>query len=150
MNRRRFALLLFSALLGAVLGLGLFVFWYAEGGSYFSNNPQTCANCHIMRDAYGSWSRSGHHHVAVCNDCHTPHDFFGKWLTKAENGFWHSKGFTLQDFHEPIRITPRNARILQASCVSCHQDLVENMVGHGQSEASCVHCHLDVGHGPPR
>ena len=92
--------------LGIVFGLGGYTFHYAEGLSYLGNDPRTCVNCHIMRDQYDGWQHASHHAVATCNDCHTPHDFIGKYATKAENGFWHSKGFTLQDFHEPIRIRP--------------------------------------------
>lgn len=141
------------ALLGVPLGLGSYTFHYAEGGSYFSRDPKACVNCHIMREPYDSWQKASHHAVAVCADCHMPDAFLPKLIAKAENGFWHSKGFTLQDFHEPIRITPRNAQILQANCVRCHQDLVADIRGHdsaGESLLSCVRCHAAVGHGPPR
>ena len=60
------------------------------------------ANCHIMQPQYDGWQKASHHGVAACNDCHTPHEFVPKYMVKAENGFWHSKGLTLQDFHEPI------------------------------------------------
>ena len=145
--------LLLCALVGLALGSGGFAFYYGEGLSYMSSDPKTCVNCHIMRDQYDGWSKASHHAVAGCNDCHTPHDFFGKYWTKAENGFWHSKGFTLQDFHEPIRIRPKNSRVLQASCVHCHQDLVEGILGHGADDdgtVNCVRCHASVGHGPTR
>ena len=140
------------ALAGALLGLGGYTFWYAEGGSYFSNDPRSCVNCHIMREPYAGWQHASHHAVATCNDCHVPHDLVGKYLAKAENGFWHSKGFTLQDFPEPIRIKPKNARILQANCVGCHKDLVGDILGHGPAEDhnNCVRCHSAVGHGPAR
>src|SRR5262245_7180096 len=140
-------------LAGAAAGLGSYTFWYAEGGSYFSNDPRSCANCHVMNDHLDSWQKSSHHAVATCNDCHTPHDFFGKWLTKARNGFLHSKGFTLQDFHEPIRITPRNAAVLQANCITCHQELTHDITtlgSAGEPGNNCVRCHAAVGHGPAR
>lgn len=140
-------------LVGVVLGLGGYTFWYGEGLSYFSNNPRSCANCHIMNDHLDSWQQASHHAFATCNDCHTPHDFVGKWLTKARNGFWHSKGFTLQDFPEPIRITPRNAAVLQANCVACHQELTHDIVtlgSAGEPGNNCVRCHSSVGHGPTR
>ncbi|MSQ95865.1 MAG: hypothetical protein EXR98_15100 [Gemmataceae bacterium] len=47
--------LLLCAIVGPVLGLGVFTFWYAQGGSYFSSDPKACVNCHIMRDEYGFW-----------------------------------------------------------------------------------------------
>jgi cytochrome c nitrite reductase small subunit len=96
--------------LGVALGLGIFTFIYARGGSYFSDDPRACVNCHIMNDVYNSWSRSSHHAVATCNACHVPHDFAQKWLAKARNGFKHAVAFTLQNFPEPIRITEANRR----------------------------------------
>jgi cytochrome c nitrite reductase small subunit len=136
---------------GVVIGLGLYVFSYAEGGSYFSDDPKACANCHIMRDSYDSWQKASHHGVATCNDCHVPHEFFAKYLSKAENGFFHSKAFTLQDFHEPIRIKPKNARILRENCIGCHREMVSGILGegpHGENSTNCVRCHVSVGHGP--
>lgn len=138
--RRRYALLL-----GLPIGLALFTFRYAEGLSYFSTDPRACANCHIMNEQYDSWSKSGHHHVAVCVDCHMPHALVPKLMTKAINGWNHSSAFTLQNFPEPIRIGPRNAAILQESCVRCHTSLA-----HDIDTPSCVHCHKSVGHAPVR
>jgi cytochrome c nitrite reductase small subunit len=138
---------------GVLLGLGGYTFGYAEGGSYFSNDPRACVNCHVMREPHDGWQKASHHAVATCNDCHVPHDPLGKYLAKAENGFWHSKGFTLQDFHEPIRIKPKNARILQENCLGCHCDVVHEIVAlgsAGDASNNCVRCHAAVGHGPPR
>jgi cytochrome c nitrite reductase small subunit len=145
-----FALLL-TVGLGLLLGVGGFTFGYAEGLSYFSTDPKACMNCHIMRPQYDSWMKSSHHTVAVCVDCHLPHDFIGKYIAKAENGYHHSKGFTLQDFHEPIMIKERNSQILQESCLRCHGDLVHQLVPGAKTEdrkaLNCVHCHASVGHG---
>ncbi len=146
-------LLIACVLVGMVLGLGTYTFHYAQGGSYFSNNPAACVNCHIMREPYDGWQKASHHAVAACNDCHTPHAFIPKYLVKAENGFRHSKAFTLQDFHEPIRIRPSNARVLNSACIACHKDLVSEVVGHGgrgHETLQCVHCHAAVGHGAPK
>jgi cytochrome c nitrite reductase small subunit len=106
-----------------------------------------------MRAAYDGWQKASHHAVATCNDCHVPHDLVAKYLAKAENGFWHSKGFTLQDFHEPIRIKPKNAQVLQTNCIGCHGGLVAEITAHGSAgdeTNNCVRCHSAVGHGPPR
>ena len=140
-------------LLGGILGMGGYTFWYAEGLSYFSNDPKSCVKCHVMREHYDNWQRASHHAHAKCNDCHLPHDTFGKLLAKAENGWCHSKAFTLQDFPETIRIKPKNSRILQANCVRCHQDLVGDLIHHGalgDDSNTCVRCHSAVGHGSPR
>lgn len=133
-----------------MLGIGGFTFQYAEGLSYFSTDPRACVNCHIMQSQYDSWQKSSHHGVAACVDCHLPHTFFAKYLAKAENGYHHSKGFTLQDFHEPIMIKSKNSRILQESCLSCHGEFVHELVAGTRSEQDavrCVHCHASVGHG---
>ena len=112
-------------------GLGAFTFRYGEGLSYFSTDPRACANCHIMNDQYDSWQKGQHHAAATCVDCHLPHDFVAKYIAKADNGYRHSKGFTLQDFHEPILIKPRNAAILQENCLRCHGDFVHEIVRGG-------------------
>ena len=145
--------LLSAALLGTLMGLGAFTFVYAEGFSYFSTDPKACANCHIMNDKYDSWVKSSHHIVATCVDCHLPHETIPKYIAKGLNGYHHSKGFTLQDFHEPIMIKPRNSEILQQACLGCHGDFVHDIVTGSTTDKnaiSCVHCHASVGHGPLR
>lgn len=136
---------------GILLGLSAYTFRYAEGLSYFSTDPRACVNCHVMREQYDSWQKASHHAVAGCVDCHLPAAGVAKYLAKAENGFWHSKGFTLQDFPEPIRIKPRNRMILQQNCVGCHAGLVAEIAHPDESESAsvrCVTCHRRVGHGP--
>lgn len=151
---RRFRLTLPLCILGALVGLlagvGGFTFYYGEGFSYASNNPKTCVNCHIMRDEFSSWGRSSHHHVAVCNDCHLPHEMLPKLVAKARNGWNHSSAFTLQNFHEPIMIGPKNAAILQANCIRCHGEFVHEAIlmrAKVEEVDLCVHCHQGVGHG---
>lgn len=142
--------LLVAGCAGVVAGLGAFTFRYGEGLSYFSTDPRACANCHIMNDQYGSWTKGPHHGAAKCVDCHLPHAFVPKYLAKADNGYRHSKGFTFLDFHEPIQIKPANARILQENCQRCHEDFVHEIVRggpRGAEPAQCVHCHRGVGHG---
>ena len=132
------------------MGAGGLTFYYGEGGSYFSADPKACVNCHIMQPQYDSWLKSSHKNVATCVDCHLPHDFIGKYIAKAENGYHHSKAFTLQNFHEPIMIKAKNSRILEKSCLHCHQDLVHNLTDRNQAateQFTCMHCHVDVGHG---
>jgi cytochrome c nitrite reductase small subunit len=146
----RLATPLLAVLVGVALGLGLFTLNHAEGLSYLSTDPAACANCHIMQSQYDSWQKGSHHTVATCVDCHLPHDFIGKYVAKAENGWHHSKGFTLQDFHEPIMIKSKNASILQRNCLACHGEIAHGLVEgvNGEpDEVQCVHCHIGVGHG---
>ncbi|MGH7286875.1 MAG: cytochrome c nitrite reductase small subunit [Myxococcota bacterium] len=137
-----------GAALGVALGLGLFTLAYAKGLSYVSDAPEACVNCHIMREQYDGWLKGSHHAIATCNGCHVPQDFFGKWTSKALNGFHHSMAFTLQNFREPIQITPRNAAALEANCLRCHGDFVREIaIPHPGQPADCTHCHAGVGHG---
>lgn len=148
LSRTALSLLATAALAGILLGLSLFTFSYAEGTSYLSNNPEACANCHVMWDHFDSWTASSHSAVARCVDCHLPHPTVPKWISKAENGWFHSVGFTLQNYPEPIRIKPRNLAIVQRNCVTCHTGMVHEMLPatvDGES-VSCMHCHQDVGH----
>ena len=147
LSRRGAAL---AALVGVLAGVGGFTFRHAEGLSYMSTDPLVCQNCHIMNEQFDSWRKGSHHAAAGCVDCHLPTDLVGKYLAKASNGYHHSKGFTLQDFHEPIMIKPGNSQILQDNCVRCHEGLVHEIVKGsttGPNAVRCVHCHRSVGHG---
>jgi cytochrome c nitrite reductase small subunit len=152
--RSRYPALVLCVLVGVALGLGAATLRYAQGLSYLSNDPVACVNCHVMREPYDNWQKASHHTHATCNDCHLPHNLIGKYAVKAENGFWHSYKFTLQNYHEPIRIRPHNARVLEQSCVTCHEGLVQEIVARhewpGEEQDRCVRCHAAVGHGPPR
>jgi len=154
-----------TAFLGALVGIfggsiG-YTAHYAKATSYLSDDPRACINCHIMNEQYNAWSSSSHHARATCNDCHVPHDsLFSKYLVKAEHGYRHSKGFTFQDFHEPIQMTPASRAVVIDNCVRCHEAIthdIRNSVASTmiQSVASsggldCLHCHSSVAHGSTR
>ncbi len=154
-------ILVAALLLGVMGGAGSYTAYHAQALSYLSNDPKACVNCHIMREAYDGWQKASHHHVAVCVDCHVPHDFVGKYLTKLEHGWNHSRAFTMQDFHEPIRIGARSAAVLEHNCVGCHRNLIggvleaqtafqdahANLQADAHGKFGCVHCHRGVGHG---
>ena len=134
---------------------------YAQATSYLSDSPSACINCHIMNDQFNSWSSSPHHAYATCNDCHVPHDsLIHKYFVKAEHGYRHSKGFTFQDFHEPIQITPASRDVVIDNCVRCHdamtheirfatRDHTGNTTG-SSGGVDCIRCHASVAHGPTR
>lgn len=136
---------------GVAAGVGAYTFLYAKGGSYMTNDPAACANCHVMQGQFDAWQKSSHHSVAVCNDCHVPMDsFVGKWWVKATNGWHHSSAFTTGDYPEPIRAKERSREVVEAQCRRCHADLAETVDGHGTGrdavQRSCVSCHDSVGH----
>jgi cytochrome c nitrite reductase small subunit len=136
-----------GVMFGAAAGIGFYTFVYAEGGSYMTNDPEACANCHIMRNHYDAWRVSSHHTVAVCNDCHTPEHLVPKYWVKANNGFWHSFKFTAQNFHEPLRMRDVNVPVTEAACRRCHAEIVESIEGvHAQGDLACIRCHETVGH----
>ena len=135
-----------SILLGLPAGVGAFTFGYAKGFSYLSRDPDACINCHVMNDTYDAWQKSGHRHVAVCIDCHLPHSGLRKWIAKADEGFRHSSAFTLQNFKEPLEITPGDRRIVLENCQRCHADLVQAIHDGDGRESDCLHCHAGAGH----
>jgi cytochrome c nitrite reductase small subunit len=140
-----------AALFGCLLGTASFTATYAQVPSYFGEDPQTCANCHVMNDQYNSWAKGPHSSFATCNDCHLPHDdLIGKYWTKAEDGFVHGAKFTLGDYPENIVIRDKNLEITNAACIYCHKDLTDELrytMGiDDQENVSCVRCHSGVGH----
>lgn len=139
-----------AALIGIILGVGLFTFYYAGITNYFGNDPKTCASCHAMTEQYVAWQKGSHHNVATCNDCHAPHDnVINKYLNKGENGFMHSLKFTLQNYPENIQIREHNRRVTEAACTYCHSsfvDQIRNDSSHRGETLSCIRCHDGVGH----
>lgn len=149
MGIRHLAALLIP-LVGIPAGVGMFTFGYAKGFSYLSTDPRACVNCHIMNPQYDAWIKSGHRHTATCVDCHLPASGIEKWIAKADHGFRHSAAFTLQNFKEPIEITPADRVIVLENCVRCHAGFVEALqvdLGSPRGDVDCLHCHATVGHG---
>ncbi len=126
-----------GALVGSLVGAAGYTAHFAHATSYLSDDPRACVNCHIMNDQYASWSSSSHHARATCNDCHVPHDsILSKYYVKAEHGYRHSKGFTLQDFHEPIQIKTSSRNVVIANCVRCHATMtheIRSAAGHAEA-----------------
>ena len=139
-----------AALIGIIVGVGIFTMYYAGFTSYFGNDPATCNQCHAMNEQYNAWQKGSHADVAGCNDCPAPHDnLVLKYANKAENGFMHSLKFTLQNYPENIQIREHNRRVTEAACVYCHGNFVEqikNDSNHRGETLSCIRCHDGVGH----
>jgi cytochrome c nitrite reductase small subunit len=135
--------------LGVPTGVGGFTFIYAKGFSYLSPDPRACVNCHIMNEQYDGWLKSGHRHTAVCVECHLPDRGLAKWVAKVDQGFRHSAAFTLQNFKEPIEITPRDRDIVRTNCARCHAALlraVHDSAASAGRALDCLHCHAGAGH----
>ncbi len=150
-----------GGLFGAFGGAVGYTAHYASATSYLSNDPKTCTNCHIMNEQFNSWSSSSHHARATCNDCHVPNDsIIAKYYVKAEHGYRHSKGFTFNDFHEPIQITKGSRDVVIENCIRCHEAFTHEIraAGRGYTPdadgitggSDCIHCHSSIAHGPTR
>jgi cytochrome c nitrite reductase small subunit len=148
MRSQNLLLVLLGIAVGLAIGIGGFTFVYAKGASYLTDDPQACANCHVMGEQFDGWIRSSHRSVAVCNDCHTPKSFFAKYFNKSANGARHSWAFTTGWFHEPIGITPGNRSITESRCRDCHQEITDaiNSAHPQEPGAGCIRCHGSVGH----
>jgi cytochrome c nitrite reductase small subunit len=141
--------ILLAVLVGVAAGIGGFTFVYANGGSYLTDDPRACVNCHVMTDQFQAWQVSSHRAVAACNDCHTPSSsLWSKYFVKALNGYHHSSAFTTGRFHEPIAISKRNRAVTEQQCRACHAELVASIdTVHSERDAlSCTRCHASVGH----
>lgn len=142
-TRSTYALALALAL-GMLVGLGSYTFAYARGYSYLLDDPETCVNCHVMRDNYNSWVASPHRTVP-CNGCHTPHLLVDKYLVKAQNGFAHSFAFTFED-PQVVRIKSHSLEVVEENCVECHIDAVATTFLAASESRRCTTCHPGMGH----
>ncbi|MEO0565232.1 MAG: NapC/NirT family cytochrome c, partial [Chloroflexota bacterium] len=96
-------LFIIAGLLFFLGGMSAYTFVQAEGQSYFSDDPNSCTNCHVMQEQFDAWGHSSHARVASCNDCHSPHNnALNKYVAKGVNGFNHSAAFTLNTYDEVI------------------------------------------------
>ena len=141
-----------ALLIGAAGGLGLFVVGYADAFSYLRDDPDACANCHVMRVHLDAWVKSSHGKFAVCNDCHAPHDnVVNKYYCKARNGFFHSLAFTTGDYPDNLRITAYNRGVAEEACRHCHAAVTHRIdpqpvASSGADALACTKCHSTVGH----
>jgi len=143
-------------LLGAICGLGLYAMVESKAISYLSDDPKTCANCHVMTPQYSTWQNSSHREWASCNDCHVPQDnVFKKYLFKAKDGMYHASVFLTRGEPEVIKMHEAGDKVVQSNCIRCHQDQVtdarlESMVDdhyESRTERKCWTCHQEVPHG---
>lgn len=143
-------------LLGAMVGLTLYAMVESKAISYLSDDPKTCANCHVMTPQYTTWQNSSHRQWATCNDCHVPHEnVFKKYLFKAKDGLYHASVFTTRNEPEVIRMKEAGVEVVHNNCIRCHKDqitdarmtaTVENHM-KDRTERKCWECHKEVPHG---
>ncbi|WP_242427362.1 cytochrome c nitrite reductase small subunit [Flammeovirga pacifica] len=144
------------ALLGAIVGLTLYIAKTARVTSYLSDDPETCVNCHVMTPQFESWKHSSHREVATCNDCHVPQDnVVSKYAFKAKDGLYHSYMYTMRMEPQVIKMHQPGRETVQANCVRCHNDQVKDAKmtswvpshSHDRTDRACWECHREVPHG---
>jgi len=144
-------------LLGIFTGLLAYAFYISNAGSYLSDNPEVCVNCHIMAPQFTTWSHSSHKNVTNCNDCHVPHNnIFNKYFFKAKDGLRHATIFTLRTEPQVIFIKEASKKVVQQNCLRCHKYTIDKIVTKNHTsninklyteERLCWDCHRDVPHG---
>lgn len=141
------------AALGLLGGVGLAVARISRAGSYLSDKPETCINCHVMNVQYATWQRSSHAGVATCNDCHVPHDnVLHHYAFKAKDGMRHATIFTLRGEPQVIRMSKAAVPVVEANCRRCHGNVVDevHLKEYQSGDLRCWDCHRDVPHGRGR
>ena len=143
-------------LLGILTGLGSLALYISNAGSYLSDEPEACMNCHVMASEYATWQRGSHARAAVCNDCHVPHEnFVKKYAFKARDGLRHATMFTFRLEPQVIQLNKAAIPVVQTNCVRCHVNLVENVTPrktygeevHSGDSRLCWECHRQTPHG---
>ncbi len=139
---------LIIAIVCLVVALGVFT-WATDAPSYLGHAPQTCNNCHVMDAQYENWYHAAHERSATCADCHLPHqNIVSYYLYKGYSGMRDVYSFTTKTYPAAIRATAQTDQIIQANCLRCHLDTVENiMAGPQPFDRNCWSCHRAVAHG---
>ena len=153
----------YVAICAVVLVISMFAYLVNESKmlSYLSSDPKACINCHTMNTHYATWQHSSHRETATCIDCHLPRDsFINKMIAKSKDGFNHSLAMTLGSYGNNLRATNDAAKRIQNNCISCHENIVSQMLENSQLYQQvdssvqmgrrCWDCHRDVPHGTTR
>jgi cytochrome c nitrite reductase small subunit len=134
----------------AALLIALVVFGRVTNApSYLGHEPSTCNNCHVMDAEYEGWFHAAHAKVSVCTDCHLPHQNIASYyLYKGYSGMRDVYSFTFKTYPAAIRATKQTDDIVQANCIRCHRDTVENILADPQPlDRYCWECHRSTAHG---
>lgn len=145
-----------TMVLAIFLGLFFYSIYLSKAGSYLSDNPQTCINCHVMVPQYATWNHGSHRELASCNECHVPHNnVVSTYYFKAKDGLRHATMFTFRLEPQVIQIKDAGIEVVQQNCLRCHEELiitaeqqVNNKAFHSERETRlCWECHRETPHG---
>jgi cytochrome c nitrite reductase small subunit len=140
---------LFIGLVILLAALGIFA-WVTDAPTYLGHESSTCNNCHVMDAQYENWYHASHERLTNCADCHLPHqNIVSYYLYKGYSGMRDVYSFTFKTYPDAIRATEQTDEIIQANCIRCHNDTVENILAGPQPfDQNCWGCHRSVAHGP--
>jgi cytochrome c nitrite reductase small subunit len=147
-----------------LLAIGFFgyMLYISKALSYLSSDPKACINCHVMNTQYATWQHSSHAREAKCIDCHLPRDgLVNKYISKAVDGWNHSKAFTLNTYEHAMKISEDGAKRVQNNCISCHKTVTSTLTNNAdkyhnfdepyvENGRKCWSCHKSVPHGKVR
>ncbi|MFY0598956.1 MAG: cytochrome c nitrite reductase small subunit [Cyclobacteriaceae bacterium] len=145
-----------AVLIGAIVGLTIYIGKVANVTSYLTDDPRACINCHVMTTEYITWNHSSHRGVATCNDCHVPHDnVFKQYAFKAKDGLYHATIYTLRTEPQAIVMHEAGQQAVQNNCIRCHFDQVTDaktvswVDSHltNRLDRTCWECHREIPHG---
>jgi cytochrome c nitrite reductase small subunit len=145
-----------AILLGIFFGLGILVLYLSKAGSYLSDDPKACVNCHVMNPQYANWAHDAHSRVTTCNDCHVPQtDFFNKYFFKAKDGLKHAYAFTFRLEPQVIIMEKETRPMIGGNCIRCHTETVQKeflkpvlpLYHNHLEERYCLDCHRFIPHG---
>lgn len=143
-------------LLGAIVGLAIYIGKAANVASYMTDDPRACINCHVMTTEYITWNHSSHRGVASCNDCHVPHDnVFKQYAFKAKDGLYHATIYTLRTEPQAIVMHEAGQEAVQNNCIRCHANQVTDAKSVSwvdshltdRLDRTCWECHRETPHG---
>lgn len=142
-------------ILGILAGFVVLLVHLSKAGSYLTNDPRACVNCHIMSPHYATWNHSAHREAATCNDCHVPHNnLINAYYFKAKDGLRHATIFTLRKEPQVIFIRNEGREVVQQNCKRCHEHLLSELDmgweypnGTCGTDRPCYECHREVPHG---
>jgi len=153
----------YIAIISVITVIGLFGYVVNASNmvSYLSEDPKVCINCHVMNTQYSTWQHSSHRERATCVQCHLPQDsLVDKMIAKSRDGFNHSVAMTFGTYDNSIRISDDAAKRIQNNCISCHRELVSQMIENTKSyqtnsmgsqvDRNCWDCHRSTPHGSTR
>lgn len=116
--------------------------------SLITGDASACVSCHLMEGHGEAWRAGPHAQAAACTDCHlSPHPV-GHWVTKADSAFFHVLAFTTGAYEEPLRVKPRNRRVIREACAACHPPSAHRELPglDPEDRLRCEMCHRTTGH----